>query len=173
MVNRTEKTRVNLAFNECSSGFRRPYVHKCLVMQKHAPTIGFDMIRRLLMRITDIGMLLYWSVTVLMALSIISIPGEWLFKDYDDPRVMAWNWSFLPLDLLLSVSGLWALRLEKAGNQEWKIWATISLTLTMCAGLMAISYWVLVKDYDLGWWIPNLFLLLWPIPFLIGLARDA
>lgn len=122
------------------------------------------------MRITDFGMLAYWSVTGLLALSIISVPGEWLFKDYHDARVMAWNWSFLPLDLLLSVTGLWALRLERNGNPNWQIWTTISLTLTSCAGLMAISYWVLVQDFDVGWWIPNLFLMLWPIPFLAQMA---
>ena len=128
------------------------------------------MLRRLLMRITDLGMLTYWAVTALMALSILDIPGEWLFKDYDDPRVMAWNWSFLPIDLLLSVTGLWALRLEKRGRAEWKIWSAVSLTLTVCAGLMAISYWVLVRDFNLAWWIPNLFLMLWPLPFLAYLV---
>ena len=96
------------------------------------------------MRITDIGMLSYWGVTALMALSILSVPGEWLFKDYHDARVMAWNWSFLPIDLLLSITGLWALRLERADDQRWRIWAAISLTLTVCAVLMAISYWILV-----------------------------
>lgn len=130
------------------------------------------MVRRWLMRITDFGMLTYWGVTALMALSIISIPGEWLFKDYDDARVMAWNWSFLPIDLLLSITGIWALRLEGAGDQRWKIWAAISLTLTVCAGLMAISYWALVRDFDPAWWIPNLFLMIWPLPFLYQLASE-
>lgn len=115
-------------------------------------------------------MLTYWSVTALMALSVISVPGEWLFKDYHDARVMAWNWSFLPIDLLLSFTGLWALRLEGHGNPQWRLWAAISLTLTVCAGLMALSYWVLVQDFDLTWWIPNLFLTVWPLPFLVQLA---
>lgn len=130
------------------------------------------MIRRFLMLATDIGMLLYWSITALMALSIIALPGEWLFKDYHDPRVMAWNWSFLPLDLLLSFTGLWALRLERRGNPAWKIWAAVSMTLTTCAGLMAISYWLIVQDFDVTWWIPNLFLMLWPIPFLFNLSKS-
>ena len=124
------------------------------------------------MRITDIGMLSYWGVTALMALSILSVPGEWLFKDYHDARVMAWNWSFLPIDLLLSITGLWALRLERADDQRWRIWAAISLTLTDCAGLMANSYWILVRDFDPAWWIPNLFLTLWPLPFLVKLATE-
>lgn len=122
------------------------------------------------MRITDIGMLAYWCITALMALSVLSIPGELLFKDYHDPRVVAWNWSFMPLDIIFAITGLWALRLEKSGDSRWKIWAAVSLSLTMCAGLMAISYWAIVGDFDPAWWIPNLFLLLWPIPFLFYLA---
>jgi len=124
------------------------------------------------MLITDVGMLLYWGVTALMALSVISVPGDWLFKDYHDPRMMAWNWSFFPLDLLLSLTGLWALRLENRGDVGWRIWAAISMTLTVAAGLMAISYWFIVRDFDLAWWIPNLFLMIWPIPFLVNLGRS-
>lgn len=130
------------------------------------------MARRKLMLITDIGMLLYWSLTILMALSLIDVPGEWLFKDYKDPRVMAWNWSFFPLDIFLSITGLWALRQEKRGNHSWKIWTAISLTLTVCAGLMAISYWLFVRDFDLIWWLPNLFLMIWPLYFLVELGRS-
>lgn len=129
------------------------------------------MLRRKLMFLTDIGMLLYWSLTILLALKILSIPGDWLFKDYDNPRVMAWNWSFFPIDILLSLTGLKALQLEKQNNDTWRIWAVVSLTLTVCAGLMAISYWVLVKDFDLAWWLPNLFLMLWPIPFILKLTK--
>jgi len=106
-----------------------------------------------------------------MALSLVNLPGEWLFKDYHDPQVMAWNWSFFPLDILLSATGLWALHRERRGHGDWRIWSAVSMTLTVCAGLMAISYWVLVGDFDVSWWAPNLFLMLWPIPFLVRLAR--
>jgi len=123
------------------------------------------------MRITDIGILAYWCITALMALSLISIPGELLFKDYHDPRVVAWNWSFMPLDVIFAVTGLWALRLEKAGDPRWIVWTAVSLSLTICAGLMAISYWVIVGDYDPAWWIPNLVLMIWPIPFLFSLSK--
>ena len=120
---------------------------------------------------TDIGMLIYWSITGLMALGIADIPSDWLFKDYYDPRVIAWNWSFFPLDILLSLTGLWSLRLERREVSSWRIWSAISMTLTVCAGLMAISYWVILKDFDLSWWGPNLFLMLWPLPFLYALGR--
>ncbi|MEP0393371.1 MAG: DUF5360 family protein [Erythrobacter sp.] len=127
--------------------------------------------RRVLMRVTDIGMIGYWVVTAMMALAILDIPGEYLFKDYHDPRVIAWNWSFMPLDVIFAVTGLWALRLERLGDPTWRVWAIVSLTLTHCAGLMAISYWVLVQDFDPTWWVPNLFLMLWPLPFLWQLSR--
>lgn len=127
--------------------------------------------RRRLMFFTDIGMLAYWAITAAMALGLLSLPPEWLFKDYDDPRVVAWNWSFLPIDLAFSLTGLWALHREKAGKPDWKIWAAVSLTLTFCAGIMAISYWTLTGDFDPSWWIPNLFLMLWPLPFLFRLTR--
>ena len=123
------------------------------------------------MLITDIGMLTYWLVTGLMALGIADIPSEWLFKDYHDQRVIAWNWSFFPLDILLSVTGLWALRLERRGADAWRIWSAVSMTLTVCAGLMAISYWSVMRDFDPSWWTPNLFLMLWPLPFLYALGR--
>ncbi len=127
--------------------------------------------RRRLMFFTDIGMLAYWAVTALMALGLLSLPPEWLFKDYDDPRVVAWNWSFLPIDLAFSLTGLWALHRERTNAGDWKIWAAVSLTLTFCAGIMAISYWTLTGDFDPSWWIPNLFLMLWPLPFLLRLTK--
>jgi hypothetical protein len=38
--------------------------------------------------------------------------------------------------------------------------------LTLCSGLMAISFWIFHKDFDWGWWIPNLFLLFYPVFYL-------
>jgi len=130
-------------------------------------------LRRTLMTITDIGMLLYWSLTILMVIKLVDIPSEWLFKNYDDPQIVAWNWSFFPIDILLSVTGLVALKLEKNGDHSWRAWALVSLTLTVCAGLMAISFWAFVGDFDIAWWLPNLFLMLWPLPFIFKLTTDA
>lgn len=130
------------------------------------------MLRRRLMLVTDLGMLAYWSVTALMAVGLVAIPGDWLFKDYHDPRVMAWNWSFLPLDLALSLTGLAALRLEARGDPAWPIWSAVSLALTSTAGLMAVAYWTIVRDFDPAWWTANLFLLIWPLAFLVRLVRS-
>ena len=47
----------------------------------------------------------------------------------------------------------------------------IALVLTCCAGLQAISFWAIRGDFKLGWWLPNLFLMLYPLWFLPALLR--
>ena len=132
------------------------------------------MIRRCLMLFTDIGMLLYWAITAAMALKVIDIPGEWLFKDYHDPRVMAWNWSFFPLDLAFSYCGLHALSLSKKGDTRWRLFALVSLSLTMTAGGMACAYWTLLGEFDLVWYGMNASLVVWPLFYLRDFfAEDA
>jgi hypothetical protein len=127
---------------------------------------------RLLLQITDWGFIVYWSVTALATLHVIALPPEWLFRNYTDPAVVAWNWSFLPLDLAASATGLLAVRAAHKGT-AFKGLAIVSLVLTSCAGLMAVSYWAVARDFDPAWWGPNLFLLVWPWLFLPGLVRAA
>ena len=114
--------------------------------------------------VVDIGFIIYWLITLLKV-----IPSEYLFKDYQNPILVAWNWSFLPLDLFISGTGLASLWLWKADNQGWKPLALISLVLTFCSGLQAIAFWFLRDDFDISWWIPNLFLLIYPIFFIPGI----
>ncbi len=121
--------------------------------------------------VTDLGFIAYWSVSLLLLVGINVVPGEWLFKDYDDPIVYAWNWSFFPLDMVLSGCGLLALRLHARGHPGWKPLAGFSLALTFCAGFMAISFWAIRLDFDPSWWGANLFLAIWPCFFLRKLAR--
>lgn len=116
--------------------------------------------------VVDIGFLAYWAITLAGVL-----PDAWLFKDYHDPILQAWNWSFLPLDVLVSITGLTTLVLYRKGRATWRSWAVMSLVATSCSGLQAISFWVLRADYDLAWWAPNLFLLLYPWLFLPRLLR--
>ena len=116
---------------------------------------------RVLMVATDLGFLAYWAITALHLL-----PPAWLFADYEDPILQSWNWSFLPLDLLVSASGLLALGLARRGDARAGPMTVVSLTLTSCSGLMAVAFWTLRADFDLAWWLPNLFLLLYPLPFL-------
>jgi hypothetical protein len=61
--------------------------------------------------------------------------------------------------------------LYRKGRATWRSWAVMSLVATSCSGLQAISFWVLRADYDLAWWAPNLFLLLYPWLFLPRLLR--
>lgn len=114
------------------------------------------------MGLTDVGFILYWSVTGLAAAGLLQIPPEWLYKDYADPAMVVWNWSFAPLDLLASLTGLAALWRARSGRR-WASLALVSATLTFCAGFMAISYWAIAGDLDPAWWAANLFLMAWPL----------
>jgi hypothetical protein len=118
---------------------------------------------------TDVSFLLYWLFTFLHLL-----PEKYLFKDYENPILIAWNWSFLPLDLIISFTGILSLLLYKKRLKYWSKLALISLVLTSCSGLQAISFWTLRRDFDLMWWLPNLFLLIYPlffIPYLISIQN--
>jgi hypothetical protein len=116
--------------------------------------------------VTDIGFILYWLITLLHL-----IPPEYLFQDYTNPILTAWNWSFLPLDLFISATGLTSLYLYRRGDERWTNIALISLVLTFCSGLQAIAFWVLRGDFDPTWWIPNLYLMLYPPFFIVSLLR--
>jgi hypothetical protein len=115
--------------------------------------------------VVDIGFIAYWMITLLGV-----IPEENLFKDYANPILQSWNWSFLPLDLLVSATGLTAVRRSRAGKR-WESLALISLVLTSCSGLQAIAFWTLRSDFDPMWWAPNLVLLVYPLPFIVHLLR--
>lgn len=108
--------------------------------------------------LTDLGFLLYWGVTALGVL-----PSAWLFQDYRNPILVAWNGSFAPIDLLASLLGLTALAMARQGRRAWRGYALVSLTLTFCAGFMALAFWSLRRDFDLGWWLPNIYLAAWPL----------
>jgi uncharacterized membrane protein YfhO len=127
-----------------------------------------------LLAITDAGFVLYWSVTALAALGVLAIPPAYLYRGYHDPLLVAWNWSFAPLDLAASATGLAALSALRTAR-AWSGLAIVSLSLTSAAGGMAIAFWAISGDFDLVWWSANLFLLAWPLfylPSLIESARD-
>ena len=54
---------------------------------------------RPLFLVVDLGFIAYWAITLAGV-----IPEGYLFKDYDNPILAAWNWSFLPLDLAISAA---------------------------------------------------------------------
>lgn len=111
----------------------------------------------------DLGFIVYWSLIIFRAL-----PAEAMFTGYEKPEVQAWNWSFFPLDILASLTGI-------AGNTfknvNTKVLLTISLVLTSVAGGMAIGYWAFIGDFDFSWWAPNLILLLFPLWPLASFVR--
>lgn len=122
--------------------------------------------------ITDVLFLAYWSLALLSQTGVIAIPPELMYAGYDNPRVEAWNWSFFPLDLAFSVTGLLAVRASRRGDPTWRPLALISLTLTVVAGLMAVAYWAILREFDPSWFLPNLALMVWPFAFLPGLVCD-
>jgi hypothetical protein len=118
---------------------------------------------RALMLLTDLGFVVYWLLTALHA-----IPPQYAYSDYRDPVIVAWNWSFLPLDLLVSATGLsglwWSRRAETARRGEALVLA--SLAFTVASGLQALSFWAVRGELDVTWWVLNGFLVGYPLPFL-------
>ncbi|MBB4823543.1 hypothetical protein HNO89_000763 [Sporosarcina luteola] len=111
--------------------------------------------------VIDVSFILYFSATALKM-----IPLEYAYSDYTNPILIAWNWSFFPLDMAISVTGLSSIYLNRKGRSEWKSFALISLVLTFCSGLMAISYWTIRLEFDPSWWALNLALMLYPLFFI-------
>jgi hypothetical protein len=95
----------------------------------------------LALSITDLLFLAYWLASGLDKVGLIAIPADWLYAGAGEPRVDAWNWSFFPLDLAFSVTGLAAVAASRKGSASWRPLALISLILTMVAGGMAVGYW--------------------------------
>ena len=122
--------------------------------------------------VTDVLMLAYWLVTTLAALRIVSLPPDALYKGYGQPALVAWNWSFMPIDVAFSLTGLAAVQRSRVGH-AWPGLAIVSLTLTRCAGGMALGFWAIFGDFDPGWWLPNLILLFGPLIWLPRLVRRA
>ena len=117
--------------------------------------------------ITDVGFLIYWLITLVHV-----IPEQYLFKDYNHPILIAWNWSFLPLDLFISITGFLSLYLSYKQSKLWCSFALISLVLTFCSGLQAIVFWIIRLDFDWTWWLVNLYLLIYPCFFLRPILKQ-
>lgn len=126
----------------------------------------------LALTITDWLFIAYWTVSGLDRFGLIRVPQDLLYANAHDPRVVAWNWSFFPLDIAFSVIGLAAVAASRRDRPVWRPLALISLILTMVAGGMAVAYWTLLGEFDPAWFLPNLALLLWPLIFLPRLIRD-
>lgn len=121
---------------------------------------------KILFLFTDIGFIVYWLITALHL-----IPLELAFKDYANPILVDWNWSFFPLDMFISLTGFLSLYFLSKKSEKWKMFCLCSLTLTFCSGLQAIAFWALRNDFDITWWIFNLYLLIYPLPFIYKLIN--
>ena len=115
------------------------------------------MLKRLL-TLTEAGMIAYWIFATLVVTGLFDVDPALMYSDYRDPVVVAWNWSFLPLDLSFAILGL-AARYRVRDNRRRELLATISLTLMFCAGLMAVSFWAIRVSFDPFWWLINLWLM--------------
>ena len=112
---------------------------------------------KLLLTLTEGGMILYWIFASLVALDVLMVAPEYMYSDYTNPTMVAWNWSFLPIDALFAVAGLYG-RFGKTGGLGRNILSTFSQSLMLCAGVMAISFWIVVGSFDPFWWSMNLWL---------------
>lgn len=63
----------------------------------------------------------------------------------------------LPIDALFAVAGLYG-RFGKTSVLGRIILSKFSLSLMFCAGVMAISFWLVVGSFDPFWWSMNLWL---------------
>ncbi len=123
--------------------------------------------QKMLVAATDFGMLVYWLLVFLNFLEIISLDPEYMYSDYGDPTIVAWNLSFLPIDLAFSVLGLIGIFYALADKTK-ELFNVISLSLMFCAGIMAISFWLIVADYKIFWWLINLWLVVLPVGLLLN-----
>ncbi|MFD4356552.1 DUF5360 family protein [Nocardia sp. NPDC058518] len=114
-------------------------------------------VAKILLLITDTLLMLYW-----VAVAVDAIPKESAFRDYSDPMMQAWNWSFFPLDLAAAVFGFVGVYLVSRRHRLGWVVLTIGLTLTFCAGFMAISFWAYYGDFNAIWWISNAALMVVP-----------
>ncbi|MGW7359508.1 DUF5360 family protein [Streptomyces sp. NPDC054802] len=72
---------------------------------------------------------------------------------------------------------MYLLRVKGAGRfarhrAAWWPLMYVSLTLTSTAGLQAVVFWALRGDWSVAWGVPNLFLLLFPVPAIVLLMRQ-
>jgi hypothetical protein len=109
---------------------------------------------------TDVGLVAYWAATAAAV-----IPPD------EQAVLAAWNWSFVFLDLVAAITGLLTLPLLRRGHPAASGLRIVSLALTHAAGLNAVAFWTLRSEFDPAWWLPNLWLMIFPVVALTSLLR--
>ncbi|WP_282151390.1 DUF5360 family protein [Ruegeria atlantica] len=126
---------------------------------------------KVLLTVTEAGMLLYWALALAAVAGWQLVPPEQMYSDYENPLIVAWNWSFFPLDVGFAVLGLLG-RFWLRDPVLKQLVAVIALSLMFCAGLMALSFWTIRLWFDPIWWGLNLWLVILPVFALVhGQAR--
>lgn len=125
-----------------------------------------------LLTITEIGMLAYWVFATLVVVGLITVDPAIMYSDYKNPLIVAWNWSFFPLDVLFAILGLVG-RFGSLHTKAKEILSIVSLSLMFCAGLMAVAFWAIRGSFDPFWWIVNLWLMGLSVFFLVSKLRQA
>jgi len=120
---------------------------------------------------TEIGMLAYWLLAAALVLNLVAIDPSLMYSDYQDPQVVAWNWSFLPVDVAFALTGLAARFGSLPPPLRFRL-AIMSAVLMLCAGLMAVSYWTIRGEFSLTWWGVNIWLIVLGLINLISSRPD-
>jgi hypothetical protein len=142
------------------------------VLLKRAGDVPMSRALALGIVITDVVFSLYWALSAAYLSGLVDVPDAYLFSGYHDRHLVAWNWSFFPLDLAATAFGAWAI-LASRRQGEWRTLAAVSLALWSTAGGMAVAYWTLMGEFDPSWFLPNLVVFVWPLFFLPGLIRPS
>ena len=133
-------------------------------------TSSKNRIEKLLLTLTEVGMIAYWVFAILVLLEVIHVSPDLMYSDYQNPIIVYWNWSFFPIDMLFAVIGLVA-TFTSISDGRRKLLSVVSLSLMFCAGLMAISFWLIQQSFDPFWWGVNLWLMLLSFAVLLRMYR--
>ncbi len=115
-------------------------------------------------------MIAYWVFATLVVLDVIHVSPTLMYSNYQNPIIVSWNWSFFPIDILFAVLGLLA-TFTPMSDERRKFLSVVSLSLMFCAGLMAISFWLIQRSFDPFWWGANLWLMLLSFAVLVRMYR--
>ena len=113
---------------------------------------------KLLLVLVDAGLLLYWFMVITDL-----FPKDLRFRDYSNEIVQAWNWSFFPLDVAAALVVFLGVFLMNRKIAAGELVLMFGLTLTFCAGFMAISFWAYYGDFEIFWWGANSILMIVPL----------
>ena len=111
-----------------------------------------------LLVLVDAGLLLYWFMVITDL-----FPKDLRFRDYSNEIVQAWNWSFFPLDIAAALGVFLGVFLMNRKIAAGELVLMFGLTLTFCAGFMAISFWAYYGDFEIFWWGANSILMIVPL----------